>query len=579
MNNTIPGTVCCLLCRGLVIYKDGDKTRFRSHMNNEHGAFFDLDYLLASCMMETEQKETLSSTVTMASLLPSYGQGEEELSGQFQEQETLGEAAEVGGIEAEDQGVSEGHQQLVTGVKRERIEDQESQEIEQTSEELGSHDDNASTLASTSNSKKSKVSKPRGRKPKGEKAERKPTKRVKKEVESPVKATLPEPEPHDDYTDISSNQEIVNDDQQQTQEDVSMSEETFEDPSQLYYSMNSTYEEGNSSTSTMEPYHDLEPMSSSETDQKLVPSQSEEADHADTSPTENHDEVFDEKTEGKTESGVRYVCEFEGCNKSYTLKANRGTHQKKAHGLLGSRAAKKQRMSVSAAEEAPSAMDHNDPVESQPNAESLTDPPPDYASFTESSEDAAPAADEFNNPEPFADNGNEEIGPISSFLTDSSLGFDVPDHDVFQTQESSTNEREEGLNQSEPLQQAQTEASNAPEVVKEAEVDVSSSKYFQKNPKMMQTAREKSCLLFTEVPDNLPTGWKFRSVEVNNKVTGEKSMSRHYLSPERKVLKTGLAVIEYLRLKGDLDYDALVITAQNLNVPDQKFKSLFNNNQ
>ena len=76
MNNTIPGTVCCLLCRGLVIYKasilflgpeqypcncnttlqDGDKTRFRNHMNNEHGAFFDLDYLLASCMMETEQK-------------------------------------------------------------------------------------------------------------------------------------------------------------------------------------------------------------------------------------------------------------------------------------------------------------------------------------------------------------------------------------------------------------------------------------------------------------------------------------------------------------------------------------------
>ena len=26
-------------------------------------------------------------------------------------------------------------------------------------------------------------------------------------------------------------------------------------------------------------------------------------------------------------------------------------------------------------------------------------------------------------------------------------------------------------------------------------------------------------------------------------------MSRHYLSPERKVLKTGLAVIEYLRYK------------------------------
>ena len=450
----------------------------------------------------------------MASLLPSYGQGEEELGGQYQEQETLGEVAEVGGMEAEDQEASGGHQQLVTGVKRERIEDQESQEPEQSSGELSSHNDNASTLASTSNSKKSKVSKPRGRKPKGEKVERKPTKRVKKEVESPPKAALPDMEPQDDYNDISSNQEVVDDDQQ-AQENVSLSEETFEDPSQLYYSMNSTYEEGNSSTSTMEPYHDLEPMSSSETNQRLAPSQPEEAEHTDTSPTENQDEVFDEKTEGKTENGVRFVCEFEGCNKSYTNKANRGTHQKKAHGLLGSRAAKKQRMSVSAAEESSSVISPHDTVESQADAGSLT-APPDYTSYTETSEEAAPKADEFNNPEPFADNGNEEMGPISSFLTDSSLGFDAPDHDVFQTQENSTNEREEGFNQSEALHQAQTEASNAAEVVKEAEVDVSSSKYFQKNPKMMQTAREKSCLLFTEVPDNLPTGWKFRSVEVRN---------------------------------------------------------------
>merc|ERR1712228_821618 len=117
---------------------------------------------------------------------------------------------------------------------------------------------------------------------------------------------------------------------------------------------------------------------------------------------------------------------------------------------------------------------------------------------------------------------------------------------------------------------------SAAEVMKE--VDVSMSKYFQKNPKMMQTARERSCLLFTEVTDNLPHGWKFRNVEVNNKITGEKSMAKHFLSPERKVLKTGLAVIEYLRLKGGIDYETLVDTAQKLNVPDQKFKSLFNNN-
>ena len=458
--------------------------------------------------------------MSMASLLPrsshSYAQGEEELSGQFQDQETLGEAAEVGGTEAEDQEASGGLQHQVTGVKRGRMEDQDFQEPGQTSGDMSSHDDNASTLASTSNSKKTKITKPRGRKPKGEKVERKSTKRVKKEVETPPKAT-PEIESQEGYTDTSSNQEVLDSDQP-PHGDVSLSEETFEDPSQLYYSMNTTYEEGNSSTS-MEPFQDLEPMSSSENIQNLGQSQLEEAESADASPKENQDEVFDEKTEGKIENGERYYCEFEGCNKSYTHKANRGTHQKKAHGLLGSRAAKKQRMSVSATEEEqkeePSVIGNNDQEEPEPNAESLTATPPEYTSFTENSGEAAPAADEFNNPVSSADI-NEEIGPISSFLTDSSLGFDAPDHDVFQAQESSNNEVEGGFGQSEASHQAETEASNAAQMGKEAEVDVSNSKYFQKNPKMMQTAREKSCLLFTEVPDNLPTGWKFRSVEVRN---------------------------------------------------------------
>ena len=62
----IPGTVCCLLCRGMVIYKDGDKSRFKNHMNNEHGAFFDIDYLLASCLLESEQKEAVAKTVKAA---------------------------------------------------------------------------------------------------------------------------------------------------------------------------------------------------------------------------------------------------------------------------------------------------------------------------------------------------------------------------------------------------------------------------------------------------------------------------------------------------------------------------------
>merc|ERR1712183_147928 len=72
MNNIelIPGTVCCILCRGLVIYKNGDKSRFKAHLANEHGAFFDIDYLLASSLMEAEQKAEVAKTAHVKTMDP-----------------------------------------------------------------------------------------------------------------------------------------------------------------------------------------------------------------------------------------------------------------------------------------------------------------------------------------------------------------------------------------------------------------------------------------------------------------------------------------------------------------------------
>ena len=465
--------------------------------------------------------------MTMASLLPrssqNYGQGVEDLSSQFQEQDSHGGITEAGGIEADYEEMAD-HQSQVTGVKREWSEDQDSQ-VSGLSVESNAQDDKALTLAPITNSKnkKTKVSKPRGRKPKGDKVERKPTKRVKKEVKTPPKVE-PEGEHEDEYAEVSTNQEVPDIDNQQTTEGtVSLSEETFEEPSQLYYSMNTSYDEGNSSVSSID--QSFEQNSSSVDDQDdQIPSQSEEAGTADDGTTENQDEVFEEKTEGKIEDAKRYVCEFEGCNKSYTQKANRHTHQKKAHGLLGSRAAKKQRLSVTAAEEelnevSSTGTSQNDLVEAEaPNAESQTNPlPTEYASYSETFEATVAAvmeADNSNDTASTTDNEEEEVGPISSFLTDTNLGFDAPDPDVFGTQEISTDERED-LSKDEASHEINTEVSNAAEAAKEAEVDVSSSKYFQKNPKMMQTAREKSCLLFTEKSDILPAGWTFRTVEVS----------------------------------------------------------------
>ena len=56
MTDAKPETVCCLLCHGIIIFKEDDKTRFNNHMINEHGAFFSLDFLLASSMMDEDQK-------------------------------------------------------------------------------------------------------------------------------------------------------------------------------------------------------------------------------------------------------------------------------------------------------------------------------------------------------------------------------------------------------------------------------------------------------------------------------------------------------------------------------------------
>ena len=60
---TLPGTVECILCRGMVIYKDGDKGRFRAHLNYEHRAFYDTDVLLAISLMDASQKETVAKSV------------------------------------------------------------------------------------------------------------------------------------------------------------------------------------------------------------------------------------------------------------------------------------------------------------------------------------------------------------------------------------------------------------------------------------------------------------------------------------------------------------------------------------
>ena len=59
-----PGTVCCVLCRGVVAYRGGDATRFNNHMNYEHGAYFDIDFLLAACLMNNEERDAVRNVMS-----------------------------------------------------------------------------------------------------------------------------------------------------------------------------------------------------------------------------------------------------------------------------------------------------------------------------------------------------------------------------------------------------------------------------------------------------------------------------------------------------------------------------------
>ena len=68
------GTVRCLLCRGLILYKNGDNTRFTAHLANEHAAFFDINYLLASSFMDEKQKNGILDLIT--SVIPGQDQDE-----------------------------------------------------------------------------------------------------------------------------------------------------------------------------------------------------------------------------------------------------------------------------------------------------------------------------------------------------------------------------------------------------------------------------------------------------------------------------------------------------------------------
>jgi hypothetical protein len=55
------GTVSCILCRSTIAYSGGDPADARSHMRQQHKAFYRADFLLAACLLPAVRPSPLTS--------------------------------------------------------------------------------------------------------------------------------------------------------------------------------------------------------------------------------------------------------------------------------------------------------------------------------------------------------------------------------------------------------------------------------------------------------------------------------------------------------------------------------------
>jgi len=499
-------------------------------MNNEHGAFFDMDYLLASCLLESEQKEAVAKTVKVVD----YANLLKETNAPEAANATLGEATF-------DREEEERVDQMV--LKKERI------DVPDGNLQCGGCGTQFGTQEGFIQHSR-----------KGCKKEE--PKKKSKECDQCGKC----------YT---SKQSLRAHKEKQHNMDNNIKQERYDDPSMdpshLYQRFPEESEmvtnnedigygvgdfQGNTSGMqiddgpTNEVFESNTPPVEQELDQLLseVRKRNEDVlqDFADESINN------EEHSKAETSDGDRFVCEVEGCGKSYTIKSNMKIHMKKAHNIVSTRAKnKKPKVSM----EPPQDID----IEGQEKESNLRwdELEKIRAQYYNNTAEASPMSVDGGN---FEDGFQPKVDEIqATFSTDISTDLD-DDKDVEQT-------INQGINLTSETNEEQT-----PSLV--AGLDMSQSKYFTRNPKVITSARGKSLSLFNELPVGLSEDWKMRTFEVTTK-TGDKSMIKHYLTPELKVLKTGLAVVEYLRLKGEMGTEQLLEVSRMLNIPEKKLKTLY----
>ena len=99
------------------------------------------------------------------------------------------------------------------------------------------------------------------------------------------------------------------------------------------------------------------------------------------------------------------------------------------------------------------------------------------------------------------------------------------------------------------------------------QVDISKSKYFKANPQTLEIQVEaKVAKEFDQTDEKLPPGWKVKEI-VHEFKSGRKETKKHFLTPDQRALKTGLAVLEYMRLSGRYSAKQIMDYAKYLTIP------------
>jgi len=436
-----PGTVCCILCRGMIAYRNNDTTRFSNHMNYEHGAYFDMEFLLAACLMDEEERKAVRNVMEL----------------------------------------------------KYKSQKKESQEIK------GS-----------------------------------PSKR-------PISAIA---------TDVTNKAAKV----ARTEKDVVVKKEVADEI-------------------------------------RILPE--------DWDVPKTADDAADKKEEDQ-----RIMFKCDGCEKSFLHRKSLQTHQVKFGHASNPEAPSPSEFSCKVANckytgnKSKDLQSHmtrmhktatpTPPKSATPTPTKSATPPPSVApSTTQSSELFTNMAKSWakkkvtpnktqNKPtkvkkEPVDDSKNNSLQEMSeSLVNDESSSSETPVTDSSIADSSIDTSTEVSNGESKTIEDTTFVSidSSSNDAENPDEVNISKSKYFKANPQTVSTMTEKAGAAdqFTVVDDKLPAGWKVKEI-LHEFKSGRKERKRSYLTPDLKILKTGLAVLEYMRLSGRYSAKEIMDYAKYLSVP------------